>query len=81
MTKPLTQRAQSVYDFIVQYKINNTGLSPTLREIIAGTDITSTSVVNYYLDRLEIAGLIYRNTKQHKGIRVVGGKWSLEKDE
>ena len=81
MTKPLTPRAQSVYDFIVQYKINNTGLSPTQREIVAGTDITAVSIVFYDLDILENAGLIYRNPKISRGIQVVGGKWSLEKDE
>ena len=81
MTKPLTQRAQSVYDFIIKYKINNDGLSPTLREIMAGTDITSTSIASYYLGILEGVGLIHHNPNISRGIRVVGGKWSLEKDE
>ncbi len=81
MSKPITQRAQSVYDFIVEYKTNNTGLSPSIRDIIKATDITSTSIVTYYLGILEGAGLIYCNPKMSRGIQVVGGKWSLEKDE
>ena len=77
----LIGRPKEVFDFIVQYKIDNTGLSPTQREIVAGTDITSLSIVFYYLDILEDAKLIYRNPNISRGIQVVGGKWSLEKDE
>ena len=78
MSKPLTPRAQSVFDFIIKYKINNDGLSPTLRDIIGGTDITSTSIASYYLGILEGVGLIYCNPNISRGIQVVGGKWTYE---
>lgn len=43
---------------------------PTLREIIAVTDITTTSIVNYNLNRLEQAGYIARDPGVARGIRL-----------
>lgn len=79
--RKLEGRAQEIFDFIVQYKTANDGQSPTMREMMGGTDITSTSVITYYLDTLVEYGLILRVDKESRGIQVVGGKWRLEKDD
>ena len=74
--RKLEGRAQELFDFIVQHKIANDGQSPTIREMRDETDITSTSVVNYYLDTLVDHGLIRRVDKESRGIQVIGGKWT-----
>ena len=77
----LTKRAEDVLEAIINFKINNDGLSPTLRDIMRVTDITSSSVVTYYLNKLEHQGFISRNPKISRGIQVVGGKWIYENPE
>jgi len=77
----LTGRHKVVFDLIVAYKKANDGISPTLREIILNTDITSTSVVKWYLNNLENLGLIEVPKKSYRGIKVIGGKWTYQKGE
>ncbi len=77
----LTGRAKEVFDFIVLHKTENDGQSPTMREIMQNTDITSTSVVRYYLDKLKDFGYISRNQGEARGIWVVGGAWTYSKSE
>lgn len=43
---------QEVLDFIVQYKIDHNGNSPTLRDIISGTSVKSTSHASWVIDKL-----------------------------
>ncbi|MDQ3004361.1 MAG: transcriptional repressor LexA, partial [Chloroflexota bacterium] len=45
---------------------------PSIREIGNKTGITSTSVVNYYLDQLEKKGMIERDRKISRGVRLSG---------
>lgn len=73
-----------VYDFIIRYKSSHDGNSPTIREIGEACDISSTSVVTYWLKRLESRGLIRRPEPQFgnrfaASIEVIGGKWEMEK--
>ena len=63
-----------IFDYIVDHKTRNDGLSPTLAEICEALNISTKSVVVYHLDRLELAGLIER-CSQARGIRVTGGRW------
>lgn len=74
MARPVSHlpTRQKVFDFICSFKELNDGNSPSLREIKDKTGITSTSVVTYYLDKLEIAGLIKRDGRI---IKVVGASW------
>lgn len=63
--------------FIILFKQRHDGNSPTYREIMRSTGISSTSMVAYHLDKLERAGRIERpqmvgNTRV---IEVVGGRW------
>jgi SOS-response transcriptional repressor LexA len=74
---------QQVYDFIVEYKREHDGNSPTIREIGDACKITSTSVVIYWLIRLENQGFIRRpepamGNRYAAKIEVIGGKWRIE---
>jgi len=54
----------AVYEAIKKSK----PLTPTIRELMKATGITSSSVVRYYLDKLEEAGLIERVPRVARGI-------------
>ena len=57
--KKLKERHKQVLDVIQEYSEKH-GYAPSYREICARTDITSTSMVNYYLEQLEEMGYIER---------------------
>ena len=63
---------KQVYEFIVKYKTENDGLSPSMREIM-GQGVSSTSVVDWHLKKLEQEGKISCNGV--RGIKVIGGEW------
>lgn len=66
----------TVYTFIVNYKIKHQGQSPTIREIADGCGISTTSMVVNILDRLEGAGKIKRpDFGLTRGINIPGSKW------
>ena len=54
-SKGLGERHQRILDFLLSYQRENR-YPPSIREIGEKTGITSTSVVNYYLDQLEKMG-------------------------
>ncbi len=66
---------QAVFDFIVTYKRAHDGNSPTLRQIMNGRRISSTSVVHNILIGLERDGYI-RILPGSQGIVVIGGAWA-----
>lgn len=68
-------KVNRVFSFIVKYKKSHDGNSPTIREIGSACGVSSTSVVNYYLNKLEEDGLIRRDNFQSRNIDVVGGSW------
>ena len=68
-------RYDHIIDFIVSYKARNDGAGPTIREIGAACWISSTSVVNYAINRLLESGLRYVTPNGHIG--VVGGAWTM----
>lgn len=74
----MSRNAERVLAFIIRFKQSHDGNSPTVREIGEETGISSTSVVNYCLDKLEIAGLIQRDTGASRSIQVAGGSWSYQ---
>ena len=63
--------------FIIGYKKQHDGNSPTYREIMQATGVSSTSTVAYHLERLEVAGVIERPQMVGNAriIEVVGGRW------
>ena len=50
----------------------NKGYPPSIREIGEATDISSTSVVTYYLKQLEEWGYIERDAKFSRALRLSG---------
>jgi len=62
---------------IIAYKQRHDGNSPTYRDLMAMTGLSSTSTVAYHLDNLERAGRIRRpaRTGNSRVIEVVGGRW------
>ena len=72
-SKGLGERHHRILAFLQQYQRDNR-YPPSIREIGEKTGITSTSVVNYYLDQLEKKGLIERDRKISRGVRLAGVK-------
>src|SRR5512140_2688016 len=70
-SKGLGERHQRILDFIQDYQRKHKH-PPSIREIGESCDISSTSVVNYYLDQLERSGHIERDRKISRGLRVTG---------
>ncbi|HLO16880.1 MAG TPA: transcriptional repressor LexA [Anaerolineales bacterium] len=71
-SKGLGERHQRILEFLQQYQRENK-YPPSIREIGIKTGISSTSVVNYYLDQLEKMGKIERDRKISRGVRLAGG--------
>jgi len=68
-SKGLGERHQKILDFIASYQ-RDYKHPPSIREIGEACDISSTSVVNYYLDQLEKSGNIERDRKISRGVRL-----------
>lgn len=67
--KPLSDRQQKIYDFIVDC-INERGLPPTVREICAHVGLSSPSTAQMHLNNLEKLGLITRDSSKNRSIRL-----------
>ncbi len=65
----LTERQRKILDFIIDYYEDH-GYPPSIREIGKQVGITSTSVVNYNLNRLVELGLLAREKNTSRGIRL-----------
>jgi len=59
-----------ILDFIIHYR-DQYGYPPSTREIMDACHISSTSVTRKHLEALEAAGLIERDARVARGIRVV----------
>lgn len=66
----LSKRQQNILRYMDKYMIDK-GYPPTIREIGTATDINSTSVVNYNLNKLVQAGYLERSGKVSRGIRMI----------
>lgn len=66
------RRMHRMMVFIKEFQRAHNGVSPTVREIGSGADISSTSVTNYYLEKLEHAGKIRRARNISRSIQVIG---------
>ena len=65
--KGLTERHMKILHFLQDFQ-NQNGYPPSIREIGEQTGISSTSVVNYYLDQLEKLGYIKRDRHISRGV-------------
>ncbi len=70
MTAQLSDNQARIYQFIEEYT-RHEGRPPTNREIGQAVGILSTGHVDYHLSVLEKKGLIQRDRKKSRGIRVV----------
>ncbi len=68
--KGLSDRHKRILEVLERYQ-NEVGYPPSIREIGKETNISSTSVVNYYLNQLEEDGYIERDKKVSRGVRLV----------
>lgn len=69
ISKGLGERHRKILDFLSSYS-EKEGHPPSIREIGEACAISSTSVVNYYLDQLEKMGCIERDSRVSRGVRV-----------
>jgi len=68
--KGLSDRHKKVLEVLEHYQ-NEVGYPPSIREIGKEANISSTSVVNYYLNQLEEDGYIERDRKISRGVRLI----------
>ena len=68
-SKGLTDKHVKVLEFMSNYQGEN-GRPPSIREIGEKVKISSTSVVNYYLDQLMKMGYLKRDTRVSRGLRL-----------
>lgn len=66
----LSDRQKRILVYIFEY-VQSNGFPPTIREIGNNTDINSTSVVNYNLNKLVDAGYLDRTDKKSRGLRLI----------
>jgi len=65
----ISEKQWSILEYVGDY-IRDNGYPPSMREICSATEISSTSVVSYNLDRLEEAGYIVRDREVSRGLRL-----------
>jgi repressor LexA len=68
--KGLSEKHKKVLDVLGKFS-DEYGYPPSIREICTQANISSTSVANYYLDRLEKLGYIERDRRVSRGLRLV----------
>jgi len=69
-SKNLSERQKRILQVLEDFQ-KTAGYPPSIREIGIQAKITSTSVVNYYLEQLEEMGYIQRDGKVSRGIRLL----------
>ncbi len=67
--KGLSERHNKIIELLEKYQEHQK--YPSIREICEETGISSTSVVNYYLDQLEQWGYIERDRRISRGVRLI----------
>jgi len=68
--KTLSSKQQHIIDFIRHFWVD-WGYPPTIRDMVSGCGISSTSVVNYNLNILEREGYIRRHPEVSRGIELL----------
>jgi len=68
--KALSSKQQRIIDFVRNFW-QDRGYPPTIRDIVTGCGISSTSVVDYNLDILEREGYIRRHREVSRGIELL----------
>ena len=68
--KGLSDKQQRMLNFINEF-MDDKGYPPTVRDILRGCDISSTSVVDYNLRVLERQGYLHRDPEVSRGIGII----------
>ena len=68
--KALSSKQQHIIDFVYRFWVDR-GYPPTIRDIVNGCGISSTSVVDYNLSILEREGYIRRHREVSRGIELL----------
>jgi repressor LexA len=68
--KGLSEKHQKILGVLENFNQEH-GYPPSIREICTHANVSSTSVANYYLDRLESLGYIERDRRVSRGLRLV----------
>ena len=68
--KKMPARRQQILDFIQGF-ISDNGIPPTVRDIQKACEISSTSVVDYNLQKLRVAGYLNRRPDVARGIELL----------
>jgi len=71
--KALSSKQQNIIDFVRRFLVER-GYPPSIRDIVNGCEISSTSVVDYNLGILEERGYIRRHREVSRGIELLA--WS-----
>jgi repressor LexA len=69
-SKGLSERQKKILEVLERFQ-EQSGYPPSIREICDKTSISSTSVVNYYLEQLEEMGYIERDRRVSRGVRLL----------
>lgn len=69
----LSAKQQQILDFLAEF-LEDKDYPPSIRDIQVGCGISSTSVVDYNLRKLEDKGYIRRDREVSRGIEVLGGR-------
>ena len=72
MKKKLSDKQERILEFIGRF-VDDNPFPPTVRDIQAGCDISSTSVVDYNLRILQRDGYLRREAEVSRGIELIGG--------
>ncbi len=68
--KGLSERHKKILEVLASFN-KGSGYPPSIREIGKEANISSTSVVNYYLEQLEEMGYIERDSNVSRGVRLL----------
>lgn len=76
--RPISLRQKAILSFIIRFKRDSGGDSPTYREIGRAIGITSNAVVAHHMNVLEERGYIMRDGLKASRIAIPGGKWTYD---
>ena len=76
--KTLSPKQQRIISFVQSFW-EDRGYPPTVRDIVSGCEISSTSVVDYNLDILQREGYIRRHSGVSRGIKLLSRTAALER--
>ena len=66
----LTERQKKIVNFIEQW-FSDYDYAPSVRDIQIGCDISSTSVVQYNLDKLKLLGILKSHSEVSRSLRLI----------